>query len=85
MIGGFAVIMISGMALSEIGFHTPILKDIGGPAILSLMVPSFLVFYNWLNPPALNAVTMLVTTSNFLYLSSQVSLWGACSGWIGKC
>ncbi|PWG67921.1 malate permease, partial [Enterobacter mori] len=45
----------------------PILKDIGGPAILSLFVPSFLVFYNVLNSTSLDAVTNLMKTSNFLY------------------
>lgn len=34
MIGGFAVIIILGMLLGDIGLKVPILKDIGGPAIL---------------------------------------------------
>lgn len=46
MLGGFAIIMILGVFLGDIGQRIPILKDIGGPAILSLFVPSFLVFYN---------------------------------------
>ena len=44
MLGGFAVIMILGIFLGDVGQRIPILKDIGGPAILSLFVPSFLVF-----------------------------------------
>ncbi|WP_186825352.1 2-hydroxycarboxylate transporter family protein, partial [Klebsiella pneumoniae] len=39
MIGGLAVIMTLGFALAKIGRMVPILKDIGGPAILCLMVP----------------------------------------------
>lgn len=44
MIGGFAVIMIMGIFLGDIGMRIPILKNIGGPAILSLFIPSLLVF-----------------------------------------
>ncbi|MDK2600087.1 2-hydroxycarboxylate transporter family protein [Bacillus stercoris] len=67
MLGGFAIIMILGVFLGDIGQRIPILKDIGGPAILSLFVPSFLVFYNVLNSTSLDAVTNLMKTSNFLY------------------
>jgi malate:Na+ symporter len=34
MIGGLAVIMTLGFALAKIGRMVPVLKDIGGPAIL---------------------------------------------------
>jgi malate:Na+ symporter len=40
MIGGLAVIMTLGFAFAKIGRQIPVLKDIGGPAILCLMVPS---------------------------------------------
>ena len=36
MIGGFAVIMIMGILLGDVGQKIPVLKDIGGPAILSI-------------------------------------------------
>ncbi|QHZ45787.1 2-hydroxycarboxylate transporter family protein [Bacillus sp. NSP9.1] len=67
MLGGFAIIMILGIILGDVGQRIPILKDIGGPAILSLFVPSFLVFFKVLNPVSLEAVTTLMKTSNFLY------------------
>ncbi|MBP9483265.1 MAG: 2-hydroxycarboxylate transporter family protein, partial [Negativicutes bacterium] len=38
MIGGIAVMMIMGLLLGDIGMRVPILKDIGGPAILSIFV-----------------------------------------------
>ena len=44
MIGGFAVIMIMGILLGDVGMRVPILKDIGGPAILSIFIPSIMVF-----------------------------------------
>lgn len=80
MIGGLAVIMIMGVLLSELGFKLPLLKHIGGPAILSLMVPSFLVFWNVLNPPVIESVTTLMKTSNFLYLYISCLVAGSITG-----
>lgn len=80
MIGGLAVIMIMGVLLSHLGFKLPLLKNIGGPAILSLMVPSFLVFWNVLNPPVVDAVNTLMKTSNFLYLYIACLVAGSITG-----
>lgn len=68
MIGGFAIIMIMGMFLGDMGMRIPIIKNIGGPAILAIFVPSILVFLNWLNPDQLKAITAIMKTDNFLYL-----------------
>ncbi|WP_050182332.1 2-hydroxycarboxylate transporter family protein [Domibacillus robiginosus] len=80
MIGGFAVIMIMGMLLGDLGMKIPILKDIGGPAILALLVPSILVFFDLINPSATEAVTTLMKTSNFLYLYISVLVAGSILG-----
>jgi malate:Na+ symporter len=80
MIGGFAVIIVMGILLGDLGMKIPILKDIGGPAILSLLVPSILVFFNMINPAGLNAVTMLMKTSNFLYLYISTLVVGSILG-----
>lgn len=80
MIGGLAVIMIMGVLLSYLGFNLPLLKNIGGPAILSLMVPSFLVFWNILNPPIVDSVHTLMKTSNFLYLYIACLVAGSITG-----
>lgn len=80
MIGGFAVIMILGIFLGDVGLRVPILKDIGGPAILSLFVPSIMVFYNWINPNSLEAVTVLMKKSNFLYLYISCLVAGSILG-----
>ncbi|WP_018885771.1 2-hydroxycarboxylate transporter family protein [Paenibacillus massiliensis] len=80
MIGGLAVIMIMGVLLSYLGFNLPLLKNIGGPAILSLMVPSFLVFWNVLNPPIVDSVHTLMKTSNFLYLYIACLVAGSITG-----
>jgi len=80
MIGGFAVIMIMGMLFGDLGMKIPILKDIGGPAILALLVPSILVFFDLINPSATEAVTTLMKTSNFLYLYISVLVAGSILG-----
>jgi malate:Na+ symporter len=80
MIGGFAVIIVMGILLGDLGMKIPILKDIGGPAILSLLVPSILVFYNAINPAGMAAVTMLMKTSNFLYLYISTLVVGSILG-----
>ncbi|AIF67102.1 2-hydroxycarboxylate transporter family protein [Terribacillus saccharophilus] len=69
MIGGFAVIMVLGVLLGDIGQRIPYFNSIGGPAILSLFVPSMLVFFDTLSSTTLEAVDQLMTSdgSNFLY------------------
>jgi malate:Na+ symporter len=80
MLGGFAVIMVMGIFLGDMGMRIPVLKDIGGPAILSLLVPSFLVFFNVINTSGMSAVTQLMKTSNFLYLYISVLVVGSILG-----
>jgi malate:Na+ symporter len=80
MIGGFAVIMLMGWILADVGRNVPILKDIGGPAILSMLVPSILVFYNLINAQALRSITAVMTTANFLYLYIACLVCGSILG-----
>jgi malate:Na+ symporter len=80
MIGGFAVIMIMGWLLGDVGMKVPILKDIGGPAILSMFVPSILLFYNLINSDTLKAITAVMKTSNFLYLYISCLVCGSILG-----
>ena len=63
MLGGFAVILTLGWLLGTIGATIPFIKNFGGPAILSLLVPSILVFFNLVNPNILEASQLLI----FLY------------------
>lgn len=80
MIGGFAVIMIMGILLGDLGLKIPILKDIGGPAILAIFVPSIMVFYNLINPTAMKSITALMKTSNFLYFYISCLVAGSILG-----
>ena len=67
MIGGLAVIMTMGMFFGQLGSRLPILKEIGGGAILCLMLPSILVFYGFFGPATIDATKMLMKEANFLY------------------
>lgn len=68
MIGGFAVLMLAGFLLGEIGSRLPVFKHIGGAAILCLFVPSALVGYQVLDPGMQKAVTTTMKTANLQYL-----------------
>lgn len=80
MIGGFAIMMIMGIFLGDVGIKLPILKDIGGPAILCMFVPSVMVFYNLLNPASMKAITAIMKTSNFLYFYIACLVTGSILG-----
>jgi malate:Na+ symporter len=68
MIGGFAVLMLTGFLLGEIGSRLPVLKHVGGAAILCLFVPSALVGFKLLDPEMQKAVTTTMKTANLQYL-----------------
>lgn len=67
MIGGLAVIMTLGFAFAKIGRMLPVLKDVGGPAILCLMVPSVLVYFGLFEAHTLATVHLLMKEANLLY------------------
>lgn len=80
MIGGFAVIMVLGILLSDIGMKLPLLKNIGGPAIMALMIPSLLIYLNLFNSTVTDAVTTLMKEANFLYLYISILVSGSMLG-----
>ena len=49
-----------GWLLGTIGATIPFIKNFGGPAILSLLVPSILVFFNLVNPNILESADILM-------------------------
>jgi CCS family citrate carrier protein len=80
MLGGFAVILSMGWLLGTIGKNIPILKNFGAPAILSLLVPSVLVFFNLLNQNVLNSANVLMKQANFLYFYIACLVCGSILG-----
>lgn len=67
MIGGLAVIMTMGVFFGQLGQRLPVLKEIGGGAILCLLLPSVLVFHGFFGSATLDATKMLMKDANFLY------------------
>ncbi|MGT2928653.1 2-hydroxycarboxylate transporter family protein [Streptococcus dentasini] len=80
MLGGFAVILTLGWLLGTIGGNIPILKNFGGPAIFSLLMPSILVFLNLLNQNILDATDILMKQANFLYFYIACLVCGSILG-----
>ncbi|WP_026259259.1 2-hydroxycarboxylate transporter family protein [Uliginosibacterium gangwonense] len=80
MIGGFACIMVFGFLLGELGARIPVLKSIGGSAILCLFVPSAMLGYQVLNPEMVKSITAVMKTSNFLYLYIACLVTGSMLG-----
>lgn len=74
LIGGFAVILPLGWLLGTIGQNLPYLKKFGAPAVLSLIIPSIMVYNDVFDANTLNAAKMLMKESNFLlfYIASLV-------------
>lgn len=68
IIGGFAVLMLMGFLLGEIGSRVPYLKTLGGVAILCLFVPSAMVGYHVMHPAMLKSITTTMKTANLQYL-----------------
>lgn len=80
MIGGFAIIMILGTLFGDLGAKLPVLKKIGGAAILSIIIPSLMVYLKLLNPSSLKSITAIMKTDNFLYLYISCLVVGSILG-----
>ncbi|KAF1296405.1 malate permease [Enterococcus sp. JM4C] len=80
MLGGFAIILSMGWLLGTIGGNIPILKNFGGPAILSLLIPSIMVFFNLLNENVLASTDILMKQANFLYFYIACLVCGSILG-----
>lgn len=80
MLGGFAVILSMGWLLGTVGANIPFIKNFGGPAILSLLVPSILVFYNLINKNVLDSTNVLMKQANFLYFYIACLVCGSILG-----
>lgn len=82
MIGGTAIMMILGMLLGDMGLKVPVLKEIGGPAILSIFVPSCMVFYQIMDPGSVKAIDAFMKGSNFLYFYISCLVVGSILGMV---
>ncbi len=80
LIGGLAVLMLTGGLLGELGGRIPGLKHIGGSAILCLLVPSALVGYKAFDPGSLKSLTTAMKTANLQYLYIAALVVGSILG-----
>jgi malate:Na+ symporter len=63
-----AVIGMGGATCAEIGKRIPLLGKMGGAAIVSAFLPSYLVSLGWVQTDLIKAVTDFTKASNFIYL-----------------
>ena len=63
-----AALALGGFTCAEIGKHIPILRDVGGSALVAIFLPSFLVSARWLPSAFVQNVTAFTTSTNFIYL-----------------
>ncbi|ADK16870.1 Citrate/malate transporter [Clostridium ljungdahlii DSM 13528] len=80
MIGGFAIIIVLGTFFGDLGSKLPVLKNIGGAAILSIIIPSMMVYFKLLNTTSMKAITGIMKNSNFLYLYISCLVVGSILG-----
>lgn len=63
-----AIIGLGGAACAEIGKRLPYIGKIGGAAIVSAFLPSFLVHIGWIPQGIVAPVTTFTKSTNFIYL-----------------
>ncbi len=75
-----AVLGVGGFLCGELGKRLPILRDVGGGAILATFVPSALVFYKVLPVAISKPVTDFTQSTQFLYLFIAAIIVGSILG-----
>jgi malate:Na+ symporter len=63
-----AALALGGFTCAEIGMHIPFLRSVGGAALVTIFLPSFLVYAHWLPAQFIQTVTAFTNSSNFIYL-----------------
>jgi malate:Na+ symporter len=62
------LLALGSYVCAEIGRNIPILRNVGGAAIIATFLPSYLVYAHLLPAPVIKSVTDFTKQSNFLYL-----------------
>jgi malate:Na+ symporter len=63
-----AALALGGFTCAEIGKRIPVLGSIGGAALVTIFLPSFLVEAHFLPAQFIETVTTFTTSTNFIYL-----------------
>jgi len=75
-----AVIAVGAFTCAELGDRLPILRRIGGAAILCTVIPSFVVYYHWLPDLLIKPVVDFTKYTVFLYLYIACLIVGSILG-----
>ncbi|HTW37201.1 MAG TPA: 2-hydroxycarboxylate transporter family protein [Steroidobacteraceae bacterium] len=75
-----AVLAIGGFSCAELGKRLPLIRQVGGAAILATFIPSVLVYVHWLPASLVSSVTDFTVSSNFLYLFIAAIIVGSILG-----
>jgi CCS family citrate carrier protein len=75
-----AVIVVGGFLCAELGKRLPVLRHIGGAAILATFIPSALVYYKILPRAISQPVTQFTVSTQFLYLFITAVIVGSILG-----
>ncbi|WP_374115487.1 2-hydroxycarboxylate transporter family protein [Bacillus atrophaeus] len=68
ILSSIAIMSFFGFTFAQIGKSIPIVRSIGGPAILATFIPSAVVYYHLLPKDIISSTTEFTENSNFLYL-----------------
>lgn len=68
VIGGLAALMATGYILTNVGARLPLLNQLGGPALLCVLVPSFFLALGMIPQDARTSIQTAINTDNVLYL-----------------
>jgi CCS family citrate carrier protein len=72
-----ALLVLGGSLCAEIGKRTPILRSIGGAAIVSAFLPSYLVYAGLIPAQVTKSVTEFTKSTQFIYLFIAAIIVGA--------
>ncbi len=73
----FAALTVFGVTCAELGGRIPILRRIGGPVIVTTLLPSYLVYHQFLPAAFVQAIKDFWQTTNILYLFTAVVIVGS--------
>ncbi|BBO59937.1 2-hydroxycarboxylate transporter family protein [Mycoavidus sp. B2-EB] len=64
----FATLAVLGFTCAELGARLPGLRRIGGPVLVTLLLPSGLVYYQWIPTDLVRSISEFWHATNILYL-----------------
>jgi len=71
------VLVLGGFTCAEIGKRLPVIRNVGGGAILATFIPSALTYYHVIPAPIEKAIIEFTKSTNFLYLFISTIIVGS--------